>query len=395
MEPSGLRIFYAVDPSPNHWALGGSLVWQRNLHDSLAAAGHEIVTFAFDFREYNRHLDPDVPSQRAYMDAHRPALEQALLAQVRREHAQRPLDLFFSYFYAAHCRPEIIREVHGLGVPTVNFFCNASYQFHLVRDLAPAYDWSLVPERFRLEDYRRAGANPYYFQEAANPRFYRPYAVAPRYDVTFVGQMYGDRPLMVDRLRKADVDVRVWGPGWREAYPSGWRLWSGRARRLLGRAGRSGSDGRATAAATPSTPGWTYPRLPARILGGALADEDMVRLYSESRIALGFAKVGQTFAGPEAIRQVRLRDFEAPMSGVFYLMEYVSEIEEFFEVGREVVCFDGEQDLVDKARHYLGHEAERERIRAAGHRRALAEHTWERRFEGFFRHAGLDRGPSR
>ena len=207
--------------------------------------------------------------------------------------------------------------------------------------------------------------------------------------------MYGDRPLLVDRLWKADVDVRVWGPGWREAYPSGWRLWSGRARRLLGRARLSGGDGRPAAPATPSAPGWNYPRLPARILGGSLADEDMVRLYSESRIALGFAKVGQTFAGPEPIRQVRLRDFEAPMSGAFYLMEYVAEIEEFFEVGREVVCFDGEQDLVDKARHYLGHDAERERIRAAGHRRARAEHTWERRFERFFRHAGLDRGSSR
>jgi spore maturation protein CgeB len=73
-------------------------------------------------------------------------------------------------------------------------------------------------------------------------------------------------------------------------------------------------------------------------------------------------------------------------------MEYVREIEEFFEVGREVVCFDGEPDLVDKARHYLAHESERETIRAAGHRRALADHTWERRFEAFFRHAGLDEG---
>src|SRR5262249_31741599 len=152
--------------------------------------------------------------------------------------------------------------------------------------------WSLVPERFRLEDYRRPGANPYYFQEAANPRFYRPYAVPARYDVTFVGQMYADRPLFVDRLRRAEVDVRVWGPGWREAYPSGGRLGSGGARRRRRRARpRRAGEGAGEPAAVP---GWTYPRLPSRILGGSLADEDMVRLYSESRIALGFSKVGQT-----------------------------------------------------------------------------------------------------
>jgi hypothetical protein len=392
-----MRIFYAVDPSPNHWALGGSLVWQRNLHDSLAAAGHELVPFAFDFREYDRHLDLESPEQRAYVDAHRPALEESLLRQVRDAHRQRPLDVFFSYFYSAHCRPAVIQEIRGLGAATVNFFCNASYQFHLVRDLAPAYDWSLVPERFRLEDYRRAGANPYYFQEAANPRFYRPHAGAPKYDVTFVGQMYGDRPFFVDRLHRGGVDVRVWGPGWREAYPSGWRLWAGRVGRVLrGEWPARGQEPRGTATAASDVPApvpsRTYPRLPGRILGGTLADEEMVRLYSESRIALGFAKVGQTFAGPDPIRQVRLRDFEAPMSGAFYLMEYVAEIEEFFAVGREIACFDGEEDLLDKARYFLAHEAERERIREAGHRRALAEHTWERRFADFFAHAGLPHG---
>jgi spore maturation protein CgeB len=389
-----VRIFYAVDPSPNHWALGDSLVWHRNLYETLAASGHDLVPFAFDFREYNRHLDLEVPEQRAYVERHRPALEAALLGQVEAAHRERPLDLFFSYFYAAHCSPAVVREVRALGVPTVNFFCNGSYQFHLVRDLAPAYDWSLVPERFRLEDYRRAGAHPYYFQEAANPRFYRPREVARRYDVTFVGQMYGDRPFFVDRLHRADVRVRVWGPGWLEAYPSGGRLWKGRLRRLLAgkwrrdREAASPSDNGAPKATAPAR-AWTYPRLPARILGPPLSDDAMVSLYSESHISLGFAKVGETFAGEAPIRQVRLRDFEAPMSGAFYLMEHVAEIEEFFRVGEEVVCYEGADDLVDKALYYLTHEAEREKIRQAGHRRALADHTWDRRFAAFFAHAGL------
>jgi spore maturation protein CgeB len=56
-----------------------------------------------------------------------------------------------------------------------------------------------------------------------------------------------------------------------------------------------------------------------------------------------------------------------------------------------VACFEGEDDLVERARYFLAHETEREKIRAAGHRRALAEHTWDRRFADFFAHAGLPR----
>ncbi len=36
------------------------------------------------------------------------------------------------------------------------------------------------------------------------------------YDVTFVGQSYGERPATVERLRAEGFDVRCWGFGWPE-----------------------------------------------------------------------------------------------------------------------------------------------------------------------------------
>lgn len=387
-------IFYAVDPSPNHWGLRQSQVWHRNFYETFQEMGHSVVSFDFDYSDYNCNLDLENPEQKAYIEAHRPALEEKLLEQVKAAHARRPIDLFFSYFYSAHCRPQVIEEIKSLGIPTVNFYCNASYQFHLVRDIAPAYDWSLVTEAFRIEDYRKAGANPYYFQEAANPNFYRPHPGPYRFDVAFVGQMYGDRPLFIHHLHSNDIDVRVWGPNWRESFPSQLELWQGRVKRLMKgqlphrlrrrkrEISNEISNGNGPAALQ-------YPQLPQRILGPSLSDEEMVRRYSESKISLGFAKCGMTFKDEEPIRQVRLRDFEATMSGAFYLMEYVPEIEEFFEVGKEVVCFEGADDLVDKARYYLKHDGERERIREACRRRALSDHTWARRFEDLFRHTGI------
>jgi spore maturation protein CgeB len=352
-----MRIFYAAAASPNNEGLPDSKLWHANLYLPLADLGHELVSFDYDYRLHNSHLDAANPTHRPFIDRHRPLLGDQLLHQVRAAHRQRPIDLFFSYFYSAHVEPAVIREIRAMGIPTVNWYCNASYQFDLVSEIAPAYDFCLVPEKFRLDDYRRAGANPVYCQEAANPNVYRPFDVPAEFDVTFVGQRYGNRPAYLRRLVEAGVDVRAFGPRWDE-----------QARR-------------ATSPAEHEL---------ARRAGGPLSDDELVVMYSRSRVSLGFSAVARLPKdGSPPIKQVRLRDFEAPMSGAFYLVERFDELADFFEPGREVVFFEDEDDLADKAQFYLRHEAERRRIRDAGLRRARAEHTWHKRFESAFRTMGL------
>ena len=129
--------------------------------------------------------------------------------------------------------------------------------------------------------------------------------------------------------------------------------------------------------------------LPRRIVGGILTDEEMIRMYSRSKINLGFSTCGDTHESGDRILQVRLRDFEVPMSGGFYMVEHMEELGEFFRIGEEVVCYTGPEDLAEKIRYYLVHDGEREAIRKAGHERCLRDHTWTRRFEAAFREMGL------
>lgn len=374
-----MRIFYASNSSANAAGLSGSLAWHYNLYLPLVDLGHEVVRFEYDMDPHFRNLDPAVPEQRAFISARRPLLEEELLRQVRAAHRERPVDLFFSYFYSAIARPEVIREIGRLGIATVNWYCNGAHQFHLVEEIAPAYDHCLVPEKFRLEDYRRIGARPVYCQEAANPNIYRPHELPVEYDAVFVGQCYGDRPGILRHLWDHGVEAHAWGPGWA-------------AREGVSDVGRPGPVSFRDRIAR-----WTgigrgkdrfrgaYPHLrhpPA-------SDEEMIRLYSRGRIVLGFSSCGETHRSGERILQVRLRDFEVPMSGGFYLIEYVEELEEFFDPGKEIVFYRDRHDLLDKIRYYLAHESERETIRRAGHRRALRDHTWHRRFEDAFRQMGL------
>ena len=77
------------------------------------------------------------------------------------------------------------------------------------------------------------------------------------------------------------------------------------------------------------------------------------------------------------------------MSGGFYMVEYMEELEDFFEIGKEIVCYSGSEDLAEKIKYYLAHDDEREAIRRAGYERCQNEHTWQKRFTAAFREMGL------
>ena len=365
-----MRIFYAT-PGPAHETrLPESRVWHKNLLLPLQDLGHEVVVFDYDYTDANKHLNPDLARDRRFIAAHQPRFGAALLQQLRAAHAEKPIDLFFSYFYSSYVHSDTIRAIRDMGILTVNWYCNASYQFHLIEEIAPAYDYCLVPEKFRLDDYRRIGARPIYCQEAANPNIYRPRQLPLDYDVTFVGQRYGTRPYLLRGLLDSGIDVRAWGPHWQEPDPRSWLARSYHRLRAL--------------AGDASVTAWNT-QFPVEHCGPPLSDDDLIAMYSRSRISLGFTQV----AAPTQIKQVRLRDFEATMSGAFYLVEKFDELADFFEPDKEIVFFTDRDDLIDKARFYLRNHAARERIREAGMRRARAEHTWHKRFEMVFATIGL------
>ena len=364
-----MRIFYAAASSPNPRV--PSTLWRDNLHDSLVEMGHEVVEFDYDMRgAFQRLFAPAVPETPDSLAALRASMGTALLEQITAAHKAAPVTLFFSYFYDACVEPGIIDAIRALEITAVNWYCNGSYQLDLVREISPHYSWCLVPEKNRLADYRAMGARPLYCQEAANPRVYKPSGLPIDLPVTFAGQAYGERPALVRLLSDHGVDIRVWGPGWEYHIDRPPRNPLRRIARRLAK-----PDGAI--------------RLPREIVGGVLSDRQLVETYSRSRINLGFATCGETHLAGERITQIRLRDFEVPMSGGFYLAEYTEELEEFFDIGREIACHHGREDLVEKVRYYLEHDSEREAIRRAGHERCLRDHTWRRRFETAFAEMGL------
>lgn len=97
---------------------------------------------------------------------------------------------------------------------------------------------------------------------------------------------------------------------------------------------------------------------------------DMLRLLSGARIAVNrHIDVAEDYAN-------NMRLYEATGVGSLLLTDAKRNLGELFEIGREVVAYRDENELVEAVEHYLAHEDERAAVAGAGQRRTLREHTY-------------------
>jgi len=100
--------------------------------------------------------------------------------------------------------------------------------------------------------------------------------------------------------------------------------------------------------------------------------EEVGRVYSQSRIVFNCSIAGD----------VTMRVFEGTACGALVLTDTVANgLDELFEIGREIVVYQDDMDLLEKIAYYLAHEEEREAIARAGQARTLREHTYVHRME--------------
>lgn len=73
------------------------------------------------------------------------------------------------------------------------------------------------------------------------------------------------------------------------------------------------------------------------------------------------------------------RVFDVPACGGFLLSDYQEDMERFFEVGKEAICYRTAEEAASLAAYYLGKDSERKKIAESARKRVLAEHTYEKR----------------
>jgi hypothetical protein len=347
--------------------------------------GHEVVLF--------RAEEGGQAMQRHDSQA-RAAFSQRLWETFRQEHTRKPFDLFFAYLMDDMVEPGVIDEIRKTGVPTCNFSCNNAHQFDLVDTLSPHFDYNLHSEKDAREKFLAIGANPLWWPMASNPKYFKPLDLPRTIAASFVGANYALRARYVVHLLVNGVDVHVYGPGWQWGTTTRWRSLAKRFKYLLMAciAISAQSQYRASAnLADHDLRSNLATRFPENV-HPPVSDEELIALYSQSKISLGFLEVYDRHDASLTITQhLHLREFEAPMCGALYCTGYTDELAEMFEPDREVLVYHNQHEMLDKVRYYLVHPGEAEKVRQAGLARALKDHTYHKRFTDLFHMMGLNK----
>ncbi len=221
---------------------------------------------------------------------------------------------------------EVSRE---LPIKTAIFLADDYWRHELTRPIWSIFNIVITLDKFAEGKRRKEGfSGVVRSQWAVNHFTYRDLGLTRRYDVSFIGQVYGDRPKIIKKLRDAGVDVHAFGRGW----PRGKRIYQ----------------------------------------------SDLIRIYNQSKIVFN---ISYSSRGNLA---VNARDFEGPACGALLFTHDTEDIREYFIPGKEIITYRDFDDAIEKLKYYLSHDDEREKIACAGHERVLRDHTYEKRFHQIF-----------
>lgn len=95
--------------------------------------------------------------------------------------------------------------------------------------------------------------------------------------------------------------------------------------------------------------------------------EQYVPLYQRAKIGINVHNRGDYTVGS-------YRLFDLPANGVMQISDGGEHLSAFFATDREIVGYQGADELVERIRYYLAHDAERTAIARAGYRRAMRDH---------------------
>lgn len=388
-----LRIFLCCQQSVQRHAVPAYAFWAEYFRGGLAEAGHTCLESASsDWAEGLLPLEP------AAAAAWRERTWTATLEFLRREHARERVDLFLGYLFPQQVLPAGLAEIQALGIPCVNFFCDNVREFRRVPRVFHGFDLHWVPESKALPLYRRDHL-PFIHAPMACwvPRAQRTPVEREDLPVTFVGTRDALREELFAEAITLGLRVVLRGTGWQHsdggAAPPPVRVTSPfkLLHRQLAFARQHGWP-----ALTRKLTGMLRERAPvafdfAAHTQPAPAGDSYWTALRESVVCLGVNRYPsfRVSAGPPDTYS-RLRDIEAPMAGACYLTEWTEGLDQLYDLGIEIEAYRDPGELAEKASALAADAPRRKKLRTAGQRRALRDHSIPRTLDRIVAQLGLD-----
>lgn len=287
------------------------------------------------FEHMDGHYGQRYPNSGNEVESVREHNGKRLMGYLKRAGQQMPFDLIIGQMWGLSMHWRALAEARERGVVVVNIVMDDRHAFlgRKLADnthggtlgLAPYLSLACTDAPECVKWYEEEGCKAIYFPEASDPDIFHPFPGPKRYDACFVGANYGIRAKLVQAMERSGIRVQVYGNGWPK---------------------------------------------------GRISTDQVPDLFAHSRIVLGCGTIGYC----EDFPALKLRDFDGPMSGSFYLTYDNPDIYPLFAVGEEIATYDSIPKAVASARYFLDHPEEMDKMAAAARKRAVASHTWEQRF---------------
>lgn len=270
--------------------------------------------------------------------------DSAFLEQVSKEHEENPFDLILGQMWANYLSIGAITKVRQMGIPIINVSMDDRLPDNWksrgnVRlgaiGLGPATDMVLTTCNETCTWYGLEGCPALFWPLASDPKVFASNTAIDRdIDVLFVGNKYGIREKIVSFLEGEQIEVQCFGAGWRN---------------------------------------------------GPVSAEESAALSKRAKIILGVGTVGHC----DDVFTMKLRDFDAPMSGALYLTHRGPDITALYEEGKEFECYMEPQEAAEKIKFYLKNSKERIAVSEAGQAKAMSRDTWALRFRSTLSELGF------
>lgn len=316
---------------PNYWMPDS---FTDNVVTTLRRMGHGVITPGW--RKTGLHsLRLRYERMRLKASASFVTERERWLLQQAREH--KP-DLVLSLTTAVN--EDVLRQLKRFGVRfRVAWWGDAPANMPYGKGLlTPEWDLICLKDPDAVRKFRCLGLNAVLLHEAMNPEWHTPIASQANNAVVVAGNYYGYRQALAQALMARGVELTLYGP---------------------------------------PMPLWAAPELKQRHTGKYIVKRDKALAFGEALACLNSTHLSEG-------NSLNCRAFEIAGCGGLQLIESRPIVQECFEPGAEVLMYETLDDIMehlDRARHDT---AGARRVREAGARRALAEHTYRHRLDRLF-----------
>ena len=306
----------------------GKALNKKAFHDNFMELGYEVEGVFFE--DYRK---------------------EELQKQIIKKAKEFKPDIIFFILQRGQIEIDTLKELKKNGFFIINWFGDDQWRFEkFSKNYALYFDVVITTDKFSIDKYKKIGQkNVIRSQWASLDSDIEYKNIQYKYDVSFIGGVNPFRRWFVEQLQKRGIKVECFGSGWEN---------------------------------------------------GRITYEEMEEIFALSKINLNISNSTQydiryllsnprhilsTIRGDKNRSQTKARIFEIPVQGGFELTEYVPSLEDYFDIGKELVCYKDLDECELLIRYYLEHEDEREKIKLNGIDKARKNHTYKHRIKFFIK----------